>query len=128
MSCQKCHMLFMWQNGHFGKVCRSQVDKNNLKSSYAPAVSSPSSHSPSLCITTAACPGSLIKYSIPVSINGKCFTALIDSGSSESYVNYNVCKKLNLDIYPSQCEVQMASSTMKLKLKGFFSLMLRLNA
>ena len=82
-------------------------------------VSSPSSHSPSLCITTAACPGSLIKSSISVNINRKCFTALIDSESSESYVNYNVCKKLNLVIYPCQCEVQMASSTMKMKSKGF---------
>ena len=107
------------KKGHFGKVCRSKSTGTTSSLTMPRSVSHPSSHSPSLCITTAACPGSLIKSSIPVNINGKCFTALIDSGSSESYVNYNVCKKLNLDIYPSQCEVQMASSTMKMKSKGF---------
>ena len=52
-------------------------------------------------------------------MNGKYFTALVNSGSSESYVNYNVCKKLNLGIYPSQWDVHMASSIMKVKSKGF---------
>ena len=107
------------KTGHFGKVCRSKSTRTTSSLAMPQSVSSPSSHSPSLCITTAACPGSLIKFSIPVNINGKCFTTLIDSGSSESYVNYNVCKKLNRDIYPSQCDVQMASSTMKMKSKGF---------
>ena len=54
-------------------------------------------------------------------------TALIDSGSSESYVNSEVCKTLKLEIYPSERQVQMASSTTKIKSCGFCVVNLKLN-
>ena len=41
------------------------------------------------------------------------------SGSSESYVNFEVCETLKLEIYPSERQVQMASSTTKIKSCGF---------
>ena len=62
---------------------------------------------------------SLLQASLPISVNGNKLTALIDSGSSESYVNSEVCKTSKLGIYPSERQVQMASSTTKIKSCGF---------
>ena len=45
--------------------------------------------------------------------------ALIDSGSSESYINSKVCKDLELKMYSSGSEIQMASSAMKMKSNEF---------
>ena len=49
----------------------------------------------------------------------KNLTALIDSGSSESYINSKVSKDLKLKVYLSRSETQMASSAMKMKSNGF---------
>ena len=66
-----------------------------------------------------ACPGNLLRSAILVNLNGKNITALIDSGSSESYINSKVSKDLKLKVYPSRREIQMESSTMKMKSNGF---------
>ena len=79
------------KRGHFSRACRSRLGSQCSKLSTFSA-----SVSPSLCIATAACPGDLIKASIPVIVGGKVFTALIDSGSSESCIHSSICGKLNL--------------------------------
>ena len=66
-----------------------------------------------------ACPGNLLRSAILVNLNGKNLTALIDSGSSESYINSKVSKDLKLKVYPSRREIQMASSAMKMKSNEF---------
>ena len=106
--------------GHYARVCRSKNKVNTSRSSHSAALLSLTSCSPSLCSTFAAsCPGSLLQASLLISVNGNKLTALIDSGSSESYVNSEVCKTLKLEIYPSERQVQMASSTTKIKSCGF---------
>ena len=70
-------------------------------------------------LTSMACPGNLLRSAILVNLNGKNLTALIDSGSSESYINSKVSKDLKLKMYPSRREIQMACSAMKIKLNGF---------
>ena len=107
------------KTGHFGKVCRSKSTRTTSSLAMPQTVSSLSSHSLSLCLALAVCPGSLINSSISVNTNGKYHTASTDLESSESYVNYNVCKKLNLDIYPSLCEFQVGLYTIRMKSKGF---------
>ena len=115
------------KSGHFSRVCQSKSKTNSGGSSHSAALPSPTSCSPSLCSTFAAsCPGSLLQASLPISVNGKKLTALIDSGSSESYVNSKVCKTLKLEIYPSERQVQMASSTTKIKSCGFCVVNLKL--
>ena len=52
------------KKGHFGKVCRSKSTRSTSSLAMLRSVSYPSSPSPSLCMTTAACLGSLIKSSI----------------------------------------------------------------
>ena len=66
-----------------------------------------------------ACPGNLLRSAILVNLNGKNFTALIDSGNSESYINSKVSKDLKLKMYPSKREIKMASFAMKIKSNGF---------
>ena len=62
---------------------------------------------------------SLLQASLSISISGNKLTALINSGSSESYVTSEVCKTLTLEIHPSERQVQMVSSTTKIKSYGF---------
>jgi len=91
-----------------------------MKSSTAQAnaLNSPSP-SPLFSIHAAACPGSLIKASLEVCVNGTKLMALIDSGSSESYINFEAHKKLELDMIPSSHNVQMASAAINMKSSGF---------
>jgi len=72
----------------FALACRSRLgSKYNGKLSTFSA-----SATPYLCVATAACPGDLIKASIPVIVGEKVFSALIDSGSSESYIHSSICQ------------------------------------
>ena len=66
-----------------------------------------------------ACAGNLLRSTILLYLNGKNLTALINSGSLESYINSKVSKHLKLKVYSSRCEIQMASSAMKMKSNGF---------
>ena len=68
---------------------------------------------------SAVCPGSLLPALLPISVKGTRLTALVYSGSSESCINSFICKKLNLDVYSTSHQVQMASQTMKIKSTGF---------
>ena len=100
--------------GHFSRVCRSNNGSGKrLKSPNQSAALSLAS------LTSMACPGNLLRSAILVNLNGKNLTALIDSGSSESYINSKVSKDLKLKVYPSRREIQMASSAMKMKSNGF---------
>ena len=65
------------------------------------------------------CPGNLLRSGILVNLNGKNLIAMIDSRSSESYINLKASKDLKLKVYPSKSEIQMASSAMKMKSNGF---------
>ena len=101
-------------------LCRTTIrttqrrNKCNVIHSTASTVAS----NPNLC-STAPCPGSLLPASLPISFNGTRLTALVDFGSLESYISSFICKKLNLDIYPTSHQVQLASTTIKLKSTGF---------
>lgn len=109
------------KKGHFSKVCRSKSHQTRqTRSRQVQSVSSSISQPLlNLCSVSAACPASLIPATLKISINGTKLTALVDSGSSESYIGSNVCTKLKLDAYPATHQVQMASTAMKIKSTGF---------
>ena len=67
---------------------------------------------------SVACPGILLKESLPVMIAGKRFTALIGSGSSETYISPSANATFSVDFYQSPNKVQMASSAVKVKSVG----------
>ena len=96
--------------GHFSRVCRSNNGSGKrLKSTNQSETLSLAS------LTSMACPGNLLRSAILVNLNDKNLTALIDSGSSEIYINSKVSKDLKLKVYPSRSNIQIASSAMKMK-------------
>lgn len=92
--CHKCS-----KKGHFSKVCRSN----------------PSHSSASI---TASIP-SLSKAMIKIKINSHEVDALIDTGSSESFINQNVTKRLNIKIFPGGGKVSLASTSFYSQIKGY---------
>ncbi len=94
------------KKGHYAKVCRSK------------ASTVASIFSPSLCAIVASCPESLKQASVMISVGKKTLTALVDSGSSDSYISENMAKHLNLHIHPSTQDVSMALSSLKSHVVG----------
>ena len=105
--------------GHFSSVCRFGTNQRRNKCNVIHNTASTAASDPNLCSLPAACPRSLLPASLPISVNRTRLTALVDFGSSESYINSFICKKLNLDVYPTSHQVQMASTSMKIKSTGF---------
>ena len=100
--------------GHFSRVCRSNNGSGKrLKSTNQSVALSLAS------LTSMACPENSLRSAILVNLNGKNLTALIDSGSSESYITSKVFKGQRLKVYPSRNKIQMASSAIKMKSNGF---------
>ena len=56
---------------------------------------------------------------VTVSINDETFCALIDSGSSHSFIHPSVVQKLSLPISDTNVQVSMASSSLVNKVHGF---------
>ena len=105
--------------GHFSRICRGKSAKFSKKISARQKALSPYNANP-LCATYAsACPGGLAKASIRVILDGTKLTTLVDSGSSESYINSATHQSLGLEIIPPNHSAQMASAAMKIKSSGF---------
>ena len=114
LCCFTCKKL-----GHFSSVCHFRTTQRRNKCNVLHNTACTAASNPNLCSLSSACPGSFLPASLPISVNGTCLTALVDSGSSESYINFFICKKLNLDVYPTSHQVQMASTSMKIKSTRF---------
>jgi len=108
------------KKGHFQKVCRSGQPPINSNHNY----SSATNHVLSVT-SAAAAPECLQKAIIQVSINNKSFSALVDSGSSESYINAALAKEHNWPIIPSSSMISMASTTLMNKTEGHCHVNLR---
>lgn len=82
-NCDRCG-----KRGHFGKVCRSSKPSLNTAQTDTEAT-----NSFEMC---AASPSSLKQATVPVIINETYADALIDTGSSVSFINKNIVKLLGL--------------------------------
>ena len=102
-SCKTCG-----KKGHFQAVCKSSSTKP-VASSMIRFVSP---------IIAAAGPASLRKALISVSVGDNQFTALIDSGSTESYVNSSIPQKYGWNVVPSTNVISMASTNLTRETKG----------
>jgi hypothetical protein len=103
---QNCVCDNCGKKGYYAKVCRSK----------APTVAS--IFSPPLCALVASCPESLKQESVMVSVGNKTLTALVDSGSSDSYISESMAKHLDLYIHPSTQDVSMVLSSLKSHVVG----------
>ena len=73
---------------------------------------------PTLCSIVASCPESLKQASVKVSIGGIELTALIDSGSSESFISETMARKLSLKLHPSTQKISMALTYFRTQILG----------
>ena len=89
------------KKGHFQKVCRSK----QIKKSQTAAM-----HSLLSSLTVASAPSCLERAVSRVSINGIQLQALIDTGSSESYVSTSVVKKHGWKTLGSKSKISMANT------------------
>lgn len=92
--CGKCG-----KRGHFSKVCRSEPSANAI---CEPLLVESSG-------TCAASPASLQQATIPISINQVRADALIDTGSSLSFISKNIAQFLNLSRKPCHQTITLAS-------------------
>ena len=74
---------------------------------------------PTLATVSAAAPQSLVKSTTLVSIDGLKAKALIDSGSSESFIHPELVKSAALHIHPSSGTISMATFSLAKKVTGY---------
>lgn len=98
-NCQLCS-----KKGHFANVCRSKQPQraNAVTDDHA-------SFDSVLSAISAASPSSLKKATSPITINGFKADALIDTGSSVSFIDKNLAEILKLKIKPSRQTITLAS-------------------
>ena len=85
--------------GHFAKACQSKTRRFYIKGTTV------AMFSPTVCSTIAACPRSLPHTSVIVLVCRQNLSALIDSGSSDRFINEWVIRKLNLHIHHSSQDI-----------------------
>ena len=106
-----CHTCGI--KGHFSSVCMKKKQGNSVGNVAT-------TYSSSLCALgiSAAFPSSLSHAAVPIVINGVALTALIDSCSSESFINEQVANRLKLTLSPSTRNISMALTTLKSDIIG----------
>lgn len=110
-TCRSC-----LKTGHYSKVCKS-TKRPNSSGSYVSASSSALISAPSH-ISLASVPNKLEKSIIKIYIQGTCFGALVDTGSSENFISRDVVSELNLPIRKHTSTIAMASSSLKSSVDG----------
>ena len=106
-----CHTCGI--KGHFSSMCMKKKQGNSVGNVAT-------TYSSSLCALgiSAAFPSSLSHAAVPIVINGVALTALIDSCSSESFINEQVANRLKLTLSPSTRNISMALTTLKTDIIG----------
>lgn len=109
------------KKGHFQKVCRSAIARKPVASTNESFLAA---------LTIAAAPSSLKSATCQVFVNGIALSALIDTGSSESYVCQSVAQKHKWTIHNSRSKISMANTDfssetvghcfVQIRFKGFF--------
>ena len=95
------------EKGHYSKVCRSA-----LYSGTSAAVELASITGFENNIISATSPSTLSKAITKVLLNGKIINALIDTGSTESFIRDDLVKELELKRHPRHGRVSMAATTL----------------
>ena len=107
--CQSCEKI-----GHFSKVCLSRSRNNN-----------PAKHTSALTgicniiASSANYTTCLSKSTTPAVVNGTTFNALVDTGSSLSFLSRKIVTMCNLILHESKDSVSMASSSLSVPIDGY---------
>ncbi|GFO16305.1 retrovirus-related pol polyprotein from transposon 17.6 [Plakobranchus ocellatus] len=105
-TCKNCG-----KKGHFQKVCQSKRKQAGFASAADISLNSTFS---------AAAPSSLSKAIISLNVCGRPMKALVDTGSSESFISEDKVKDLSIKHFPSQRKISMASTNLSSTTKGHF--------
>jgi len=98
-TCKKCGKL-----GHFAKACKSTEKPRKTAMAL-------SSENPNLAtISAVSAIDSLKKAQITVTVHNVELNALVDTGSSDSYIDSSVAESNGWKITPSSCSINMAST------------------
>lgn len=100
VTCNKCS-----KRGHFAKVCRS--NKSDISASI---------FTPNIVLASV---GELTKATIDAKVNDYKVKALIDTGSTESFISKSITDKIGLKIVPSNSVVSMASTSLQTQICGY---------
>ena len=101
--CKNCSKI-----GHFAKACL----KKKQSTSQSAAVQS------HLMVLAASSPTSLSKAIIDIQIDGKNSKALIDTGSSESFISADIVRNMKLSKQYSKTKISMATSNLTSNTQG----------
>lgn len=99
------------KKGHFTQVCQSKNQKPHSTKITTAALL--------MGISGITSPVSLSKALIEMQINGFMVKALVDTGSSDSYISGTVVKEKQMKIFPTKLNVTMASSNFNSLVRGF---------
>ena len=115
-TCNKCGKI-----GHFAKVCQSK-SKSSQTASVCPVADTPPSATsvyPTLATISAASPQGLQKSVVKIEVNEHSVEALIDTGSTDSFMSQKLASKLQLSVSPVTSVVTMADSSLQVKVVGY---------
>ena len=104
-TCLKCR-----KQGHFARVCRGNA------AAPAPSASAAMGYATLASVQPTNRP--LSRSSAEVTVNGKSFEALFDSGSSESFIHPDVVQAAALKPFPAPRTVAMAESSISTPVKS----------
>ena len=96
------------KKGHFSRVCRSRKTRRNSASTSDPVLSTVTANLPT-CLQTST---------VSACVNELPVDALMDTGSSDSYIDASLCKKLDLIVRGNPSTISMASKSYSVKVNG----------
>ena len=106
MFCNRCN-----KKGHFAKVCRSARSEST-------STSASTNFTPTLASIAAPSGNGLEKSKCPIFIQNNRVEALIDSGSTDSFISQLLVEQLSLDVKKSEVQVHMASTSLCSQILG----------
>ena len=103
--CKSCGKV-----GHWAKCCQSSKHKKKVASS---------THNSSDDSVAAAVPRCLESVKITVEVHQSQITGIVDSGSSDSYIDLDIAKKLKIKYKSSKSKISLASSSSSAQVLGY---------
>lgn len=102
------------KTGHYSKVCQSKPSASRERFHRKKTTAS----SDATASITAAAPGSLQRSVIDVTVNNVPLKALIDTGSSLSFINRVLLKTCHIKTLPYHGKISMANSSLSTDIRG----------